>query len=319
MIQLIKIGVLITFFIFIFFSVFNIFTIIIKTKKRKKQKKQKTKDLLKITDEEYAQFDQENVIKSDPEIEKLSEKAKKKFFTFKKVFPIITYKKYKLLKFSITSLLFLFFTFSINFIFGLAGLALGIILPDFIAAIIVKKKINRFEIQLADGLTLISNALKSGTSFIQAVEVMIKEMKPPLSVEFSLFLKETRMGASIDEALNNLSKRIDSEELKITVVSINIARQSGGNLSEMLMHVSDTIRERERLKGKIDALTSQGKLSGFIIGVMPILLAFVLNKIDPIMMEPLFHSFIGQLILLAVFIMEVIAFIWIKKIVTIDM
>ncbi|HEC93506.1 MAG TPA: hypothetical protein ENI51_11105, partial [Candidatus Atribacteria bacterium] len=124
--------------------------------------------------------------------------------------------------------------------------------------------------------------------------------------------------SSIEDALNNLSARIESEELKIAVVSINIARKSGGNLSEILFHISDTIRERERIKRKVSALTSQGKMSGIIIGALPLLLALILYKIDPEMMRPLFNTFMGQLVLLGVLFMELIGFVWIKRIIAID-
>jgi len=118
--------------------------------------------------------------------------------------------------------------------------------------------------------------------------------------------------------LENLSQRTKSEELKIAIVSINIARQAGGNLSEILMHTADTIRERERIKGKVDSLTSQGKMSGMVVGSLPIILALLLYLIDPIMMKPLFKTFIGQLVMLFVMVMEFIGFKWINKIVNID-
>ena len=118
--------------------------------------------------------------------------------------------------------------------------------------------------------------------------------------------------------MQNISKRVESEELNIAVVSINIARQAGGNLAEILMHIADTIRERERIKGKIDSLTAQGKMSGFVIGALPFLLAIVLYKIDPKLMQPLFNTLIGQIIMLFVLVMITVGFVWIMKIIKID-
>ncbi len=302
-----KIGIILSSFLFFFFAFFLVQDSLAKSKKRKEE-----------GPEEYDQFGKKDEEILEPGLEKLSEKARKKYLLFKEVLPIIKYPQYRLLTLVLAIIFFFVFTLGINFVFGLVALIISIFLPDTIAKHIVEKRINKFELQLVDGISLIANALKAGTSFTQAVEVMIKEMKPPLSHEFATLLKETRMGASIDQALENLGKRINSEELKIVVVSVNIARQAGGNLSEILLHIGDTIRERERIKGKIDSLTAQGRLSGIVIGAMPILLAFALNQIDPLMMKPLFQTFIGQLVFLVVFIMELIGFLWIMKIIKID-
>ena len=307
MLILMKIGAIAASALLFFFSVLYINNLIIKKRKQAEKKKK-----AKISEED--EIDR----KLEPGVEKLSAKARKRYLGFKEAFPKYNIKKYRLLKFALGSFLFFLLTFIFNFVFGIAGFFLGMILPDTVAGYINKKRINRFELQLVDGLTLISNALKSGTSFTKAIEVMVAETKSPLSVLFSRFLKETHLGASVEAALNNLSKREKSEELKIAVVSINIARQTGGNLSEILLHIADTIRERERIKGKVDSLTAQGKLSGIIVGSLPVLLAVVLYFIDPIMMRPLFKTFIGQIILLGVLLVELAGFKWINKIVNID-
>ncbi len=301
---LLKIGIVFSFSI-MFFAIITYINSILKKNKIKREKlEDKNINLLN---------------KSKEKVEESKKNYKKsKYFKFHKVFPQYNYAKYQLLKIGIGGSLFLILTLIFNFVFGIGGFLLGYNLPDTVADYIAKKRINKFEIQLIDGLTLIANALKAGASFNQAVEVMIRETKPPISVEFEQFLKETRMGASVSIALENLSKRIESEELKIAVVSINIAREAGGNLSEILLHIADTIRERERLKGKIDALTAQGKTSGIVIGFLPVLVALVLYEIDPIMMYPLFHTFMGQMVLLIVFIMEFVGFKWINKIINID-
>ncbi len=308
MLILIKIGAITAFALLFFFSVLYINNLIIKKRRKQAEKKKK------------AGISEEDEIgeKLEPGVEKLSKKARKRYLSFKEAFPKYNIKKYRLLKFALGFCLFVLLTFIFNFVFGIVGLFFGMILPDTVAGYINKKRINRFELQLVDGLTLVSNALKSGASFTQAVEVMVKETKPPLAVMFSRLLKETYLGASVEAALNNLSKRERSEELKIAVVSINIARQTGGNLSEILLHIADTIRERERIKGKVDSLTAQGKLSGIIVGSLPVLLAVVLYFIDPIMMKPLFKTFTGQMILLGVLLIELAGFKWINKIVNID-
>jgi len=246
--------------------------------------------------------------KKNKEKNKLKEVKEKKSFLTK-----ILKNKYKL----IGIIIFFILTISFNIIFGIVGLIVILKLPKKIEKYKREKYIEKFNLQLIDGLTLIANSLKSGASFIQAVEVMVDEFKAPISEKFKEFLMETRMGISIKEALNNLSVKIKSDELKIAVTAINIARETGGNLSEILLHISDTIRERERIKGKISALTSQGKMSGFVIGSLPIGLAVILYFIDPIMMSPLFKTFIGQIVILIVVIMEFVGFKWINKIINI--
>ncbi len=309
-----KIGIVVTFALLFFSVFFYINNLIIKRKKAAEEKKK-----VKIQEEDYARVEKgEEEEKLEPGMEKLSEKAKQKYFNFKEVFPKYTYKKDKLLKMAIGVVLFFLLTFFLNFVFGIIGFIIGRNILNMISDHIVKKRINKFELQLVDGLTLIANALKAGASFSQAVEVMVKETRPPLATEFSRFLKETRVGASVEGALDNLSRRGRSEELKIAVVSINIARQAGGNLSEILLHTADTIRERERIKGKIESLTSQGKMSGMVVGALPLGLAMILYVVDPIMMDPLFHSFIGQMVMLVVLLMEFVGFKWINKIVNID-
>lgn len=315
MFAIIKIGIIVLFssaFVLIFMAISNHIV-----KKRKEDEEKKIK-VMAMTDEDYDENVQDEQEKIDPVLNNLSDKKGKKYENFKKVIKVKNYHAYKLIKWGSALITGVLLALGINFIFGLVGYVLVYFLIDSICKSIVEKRITKLEIQLVDGLSLIANALKSGSSFVQAVEVMVQEMKPPIALEFGRFLKETRMGASVEESLDKLAEKVESEELKITTVSINIARQAGGNLSEILFNIADTIRERERLKGKVKALTSQGRLSGIVIGALPILLFFIINFIDPEMMSPLINTFIGQLLLLIVFIMEFIGFIWIMKIVKID-
>ncbi|MBU1076701.1 MAG: type II secretion system F family protein [Spirochaetes bacterium] len=310
-----KIGILVSFAYLFFYLVLFINTALQKSRKKKEEARKK---LANITDEHFLSEKKESEDKLEAEIRDLSDKARKKYLTFRKVFTWADYKKYRMVKIVTASVLGLLFTWFLNIIFGGFVFIVALILVDTIPNFIINKKILKFEKQLVDGLTIVANGLQAGASFPQSVEAMVNEISAPLSDEFGLFLKEVRMGASIEESLQNLSKRVESEELNIAVVSINIARQAGGNLAEILMHISDTIRERERIKGKIDALTSQGKMSGIVIGSLPFLLAIVLNKIDPKLMQPLFTTLIGQIIMLFVLIMITFGFVWIMKIIKID-
>jgi tight adherence protein B len=177
---------------------------------------------------------------------------------------------------------------------------------------------DRFNRQLINGLVLIANSLRAGMSFLQGMEIMVKESGMPLSGCFERVLQEINLGMSPQEALNGLVERIPNKELKIAVAAINITRQTGGNLSEILDNLSFTMRERKKIQGKINALTAQGKMSGWIVGMMPFLLMFILNLMSPEMMWPLFHTLPGYITIFVICFMVGIATLIIKKIVSID-
>lgn len=316
MLLLLKIGIGLFTGLFVFMLVILV-NLYLKQLKAKKQLKKNTL-LAKAHEEIKALEVKEETNKEEEQFNKLSQKAKNKFFIFNEIFPRFNYKKYKQLKYGISIGLFLILWIILGFIFAVLAFIMGIFIPDYIANKIWHKNLNRFEIQLIDGLTLVANALKSGASFNQAIDVMIKETKAPLSSHFAKFLNETRMGSSVEDALDNMAKRVKSEELNMVVISINVARQAGGNLSEILLHTANTIRERERIKGKVEALTAQGKMSGYVISALPMLLLGALYKIDPLMVAPMFNTLIGNVVLVLSGVMILMGSLWIKKIVNID-
>jgi len=160
----------------------------------------------------------------------------------------------------------------------------GFFLPMILVKYYRRRRIKKFNVQLVDALQAMANAFKAGLTFPQAIEHVAREGMPPLSQEFGLFVKEVKLGVPLEEALVNMAKRVGSDDLELVVVSTNIARQLGGNMAEMFETISMTIRERFRLEGKIDALTSQGKMQGWIVASMPLLLGLVLNQMRPDLM-----------------------------------
>ena len=225
----------------------------------------------------------------------------------------------RLIKFlSAVIIIGLVFLFTGKFFIGLIFGILGLFLPKVIAKILYNKKIDKFNNQLIEGLSSIANSLRAGSSFQQALEVLVRESSPPISEEFAQVNHEVRLGVPIAEALNNLTKRVESRELHISVTAINIAREAGGRLAEILNNISSTMRERNKLQGKIKALTAQGKMSGIIVGSLPILLGFVLYLMDPEMMKPMFTTPIGYILIGLVVLMLAIGGFVIKKIITID-
>lgn len=181
-----------------------------------------------------------------------------------------------------------------------------------------QRRVKKFEGQLVDGLTLAANSLRAGFSLYQAFEIIARESIPPLSQDFVLLLREHKMGVPLNEAINNLGERVPSRELALAITAISIQQETGGNLSETFDQIVKTIRERGRLLGQLQALTSQGKLQGIIVGILPFLLAFILYLIDPQLMEPMFTTNLGKLLIGIVIVLEVIGALLIKKTVAIE-
>jgi tight adherence protein B len=175
-----------------------------------------------------------------------------------------------------------------NVVIGLVLVAAAIILPRVFVSRKRATRLRDFNSQLADTITLLANSLRSGYSLLQAMELVSREARPPMSLEFERVVREVGLGLSPEEALGNLVRRIQSDDLELMVTAINVQREVGGNLAEILDTISTTIRERVKLKGEIRVLTSQQQYSGYIIAAMPIALALILFAINPTYMLRLF-------------------------------
>lgn len=193
----------------------------------------------------------------------------------------------------------------------------GVIAP----IIVVKKKqadrVKAFEAQLSDALLICCNCLRSGLTFAQAMENIAEEMEDPIGTEFKRAVNEMGFGSSLEEALNGLVERINSADLVLTVAAVNVQRQTGGNLSQILEVISNTIRDRLKIKSEIKALTSQGRMSGSVIGLLPVVIAMFLMLLNPEYILTFVETKIGNILLLACLALEAIGFIFINKIVDI--
>jgi len=203
-------------------------------------------------------------------------------------------------------------------IFGVIGAVSMLFMPRGLVKVLRKRRLERFNQQLVSALTGMSNALKAGFSIQQAFESVVKEGDAPIAQEFSMFLQQLRIGVPFEEAIEDMDQRMKSEDLTLMIQSIEIARQTGGNLTEVFDRIAATIRERQRIEGKIKSLTAQGKLQGMVVGAMPFLLGFALYIVDPGMMLGFFQSIIGMIVLFIILLMEIMGAFIIKKIVTID-
>ena len=172
--------------------------------------------------------------------------------------------------------------------------------------------------QLGDTLVMVSNALRAGFSFMQAMELISKEMQPPIGVEFQKVINEMNLGATLETAMENMGRRMQSSDFDLVVTAVLIQRQVGGNLSQVLDSISNTINERIRMRNEISSLTAQGKLSGLIVGVIPIFIAFFIWSNNPDYFQPMLDSPTGRGLLVGAVVLELVAIIVIRKIIDID-
>ena len=182
--------------------------------------------------------------------------------------------------------------FGLGLQFLIAG-AIGYFAPGFYVRFRQSRRLRQFNGQLGDTLVLLSNALKAGYSFAQAIDTVAKNGAPPISDEFGRAVREMNLGGSVEEALNNMVRRVDSDDLDLVVTAVAIHRTVGGNLAEILDNIAHTIRERIRIKGEIRTLTAQARASGWIITLLPVGLAGLMYLITPSYFRPMLSNFIG--------------------------
>ena len=195
---------------------------------------------------------------------------------------------------------FLFAWMASPFAFAFVGYVLGYILPGFqnVVALVVlfaigayfprwyvgyrqRRRLTAFGRQLPDTITLLANSLRAGSSFLQGLELVTREARPPISEEFERVVREMSLGVALQPALNNLVRRVASEDLELMVTAINIQSQVGGNLATVLDSIAYTIRERVRIQGEIKTLTAMQRYSGYVITLLPVGLAALLFLISP--------------------------------------
>ncbi|RPF53965.1 type II secretion system F family protein [Aquisalibacillus elongatus] len=205
-----------------------------------------------------------------------------------------------------------------HFLFIFLGAVFGLMLPKFVLAHKKKKRINEFNDHLAEMISSVVSALKAGFSFPQALQNVRNESPSPVKEELEQALKEMQYGASVEEALNRMKERVPSEDLDLMIQAIVIQRQVGGNLAVVLEKIVHTIRERIKIQGQIKTLTAQGKMSGVVVGLLPLALMGMLYFMNQEYMMVLFEDPIGVALLIVASISMVIGFIFIRKVTSIE-
>jgi len=200
---------------------------------------------------------------------------------------------------------------------ALAAVA-GFFSPSLLVWFYRRRRLLRFNAQLADGLQQMASALRAGFTLQQAIDQVGREGNIPLRQELGLLIKEVKLGLPLDDAMAAMAKRVGSEELDLMATSTAIARQLGGNLAELFESIAATIRERFRLEGRIAALTSQGKLQGLIVAALPLCVGLFLDAYRPDLIAPMFETAYGYVLVGAIVLLQGTGFVLIRRIVTID-
>jgi tight adherence protein B len=213
--------------------------------------------------------------------------------------------------------LFLHVVFNITLV-TVIGAVLMLFVPKLVMSQMRKKRLKKFEEQLPDAFMLLSSSLQSGASLNMSLENVVHQSPAPLNQEFGLLIKNIRLGITLEDALLKLEKRLPLPSFIMASSAIRISREVGGNLVETINTMAAMLRRKRMMEGKIDSLTAQGKAQGTFMAMLPIFLALILNFIEPEAMSQLYTTRNGLIVLTVMIIMEVLGFIFIRKITQID-
>lgn len=205
-----------------------------------------------------------------------------------------------------------------NLLVALAVACTTAVIPNFLLAVLAHRRFNRLHGQLPDILMILASSIRSGHSFLQALDMVSKETGEPGATEFARLVAEIRLGRPIEEAMTAMSVRVGSEDFRWAVMAVNIQREVGGNLAELLDGVADTLRDRESLRRQVDVLSSEGRISIGILTVLPIAVALYLMRVNPEYVGLLFNTRIGMLLVAAATTLLIGGYVWMKRMVKID-
>lgn len=207
-------------------------------------------------------------------------------------------------------------------VFGAAGAivvaVLVMVAPSVAYKVLRRRRLRRLERQLPDVAAAIAAGLRAGLSLGQALDFVVRHQSHPSAQEFGLTLREHRVGLTLETALENLSKRNESRDLALLVATLGVARDLGGGLAEALERFAAALRRRLALEDRIDALTAQGRMQGWIMGLLPIVIGAALGLMDPGFLQALFGSAIGWVTLCIIVVLEAAGFFLIRRIVRIE-
>jgi len=200
-----------------------------------------------------------------------------------------------------------------NFISILVAGILGLSLPTVVLKYLERVRKNKIRAQLLDGLMVISSSLKGGLSILQAIEVLVEEMPPPISQEFGLILRENKMGLTLEESLRRMNERLRIEDLSTVITSILVARETGGDLTKVFSRLTTTLRDNAKLKESIRNLTLQGRMQGMIMTILPFIFIAVVISFDRHHFDIMLETEKGRVLLLVAAVLQIVGIMLIQK------
>jgi tight adherence protein B len=231
--------------------------------------------------------------------------------------------EYLLLRFFVGILLFALTLFIARgeiagILIGILLALVGYMLPAFWVGLRRRRRLRAIDRQLVEGLTHVANAIRAGFATLQAFDAAAQRLQPPLSEEFGRLVADVRLGASLEDALLSMGNRIDSYDLDLVITATVIQRSTGGNLSELLDNVSETIRDRDRIRGEIRTLTAQQRFAGLVLSVWPVFLFLVFFLLAPDLMSNLWTETVGIILLIVAATLQVLSVLTIRRITSIE-
>ena len=199
----------------------------------------------------------------------------------------------------------------------IAGALAGILMGLGLLGLRIRRRRKKFTNQLGDMLTMVANALRAGFSFMQAFELISREMDAPMGREVQLVVNEVNLGNTLESALDNMQRRVASPDFELVVTAVLIQRQVGGDLASILDTISETIAERVRMRREVMTLTAQGRASGWVLAAIPVALFAILYMMSPSYLSPLIDTETGRMFMIGALVLEVIGFFVIQRIVDI--
>jgi tight adherence protein B len=194
----------------------------------------------------------------------------------------------------------------------------GFMLPAFYMTLKKRRRLSQIDRQLVEGLSHVANSIRAGFAMLQAIDAAAQRLQPPLSEEFSRLVADVRLGASLEDALTALGNRVGSYDLDMVITAIMIQRSTGGNLSEVLDNVAETIRERDRIRGEVRVLTAQMRFAAWVLSLWPAVLAGIFFLLNPDLMSNLWTEPAGIVLLAIAGVLQVLGFFTIRRIAAIE-
>ncbi len=242
-----------------------------------------------------------------------AKRSKEASYHLENAFIFVGKKEMRMVYIAIPVILGIMGFFMFKFIGAAIGIVLGIVIPQIIISTIIERRKAKFNHQLVDTLMIISSCLKGGLSLVQSFEVVMDEMPPPTSDEFSLVVRETKVGVSLEESLVKLNQRMSSEDVDLVISSILVARETGGDLTKVFSRLINTIRDRMEIKDMAATLTLQGRIQGIIMSMIPPVFVVFILKSNPHHFDLLLKDDIGRALIFVAVILQILALFFIKK------